>query len=310
MNSSYAESFKIIGGDNYKVRFFNNENNFTHKFLIQTYNLATNEVSVYVFLHNQITDEWEDSINKVTMPSKSVALQYSKFKLSFGCTFLKNYVIMFNTESELCLLDYEINEKVFHKQLERLNIFNDDLVLDITEVEDTDDFIVTYKQRCLTRLNHGLVSAFKTVGQALYVEVLTDDDKSVHANTWSVDGDSYCVKKNIFCVQFNRKQCFKFYDLNACKEKKDFKENFSFISFHDKSLLYGFSPDCKFFYTFEYENEFNFYDVLRSTRLISVPMFHTVYSINLTNKFVTMVLDNGALFSCAICKETPEIDQK
>ena len=224
------------------------------------------------------------------MPSKTVALQYSKFKLVFGNTYLRNFIIMFNIDCELSVIDYEKNQKLLQKQFELSSLIKDEnlaeVLLDVTEVENTDDFLITFKKRCLTRLNHGLLSAFQTVGSALYVELLiTENCRNAHANSWSIEGDSYQIKKNIFCVQMNKKQCFKFFDLNTCKEKKAFIDSISVISFNDKSLLYGLSPDCKFFYTFEYENEFNFYEMATSNRILSVPVHHPVYSFNLTNKF-------------------------
>jgi hypothetical protein len=239
------------------------------------------------------------------MPSKSVALQYSKFKLVFGNTFLNNYIIIFNIDFELSVIDYEKNHKLLQKQLECFNLLKDEnlaeTLLDVSEVENTDDFLITFKKRCLTRLNHGLISAFQTVGSALYIQLsTTENGKSAHANFWSIEGDSYYTKKNVFCVQMNKKQCFKFFDLNICREKKSFIDSICVISFNDKSLLYGLSPDCKFFYTFEYENEFNFYEMASSNRILTVPIHHPVYSLNLTNKFITMVLDNGVLFSYEI----------
>jgi hypothetical protein len=292
----YAEAFKIIGGDTYKIRFLNNADNTTQKFLIQTYHQSTNEIQVYCFLCND-TDDWLDTIYKVDLPSKSISTQYSRLKLVFGNTFLKNYVTIINHDNDLTIIDYEKNIVLLRKQLEKLNNFQEETLVELTEIDYNDDFFITYKRRCLTRLNHGMLSAFKTVGSALYVEVLTAKDGTVKVNTWSIEGDSYSVKNNIFCLQFNQNQCFKFYDLNACKEKKAFDDYFITIGFQDRSLLYGFSPDCKFFYTFEYENEFNFYDLKSSVRIACVPVHHPVYSINVTNEFVTMMLDNGVLFS-------------
>ena len=222
---------------------------------------------------------------------------------------------MLNIDYELSIIDYVKNQKLLQKKIEHVNMLKNESIaetlVDVTEVENTDDFLITFKKRCLTRLNHGLLSAFQTVGSALYVEVLTiENGKNVEINTWSINGDSYSIKKNIFCVQLNKKQCFKFYDLNVCKEKKAFVEDFAVISFNDKSLLYGLSPDCKYFYTFEYENEFNFYDMSSTNRILTVPIHHPVYSFNFTNKFVTMVLDNGVLFSFEIMNPNEKLDNK
>ena len=60
------------------------------------------------------------------MPSKTVALQYSKFKLVFGNTFLHNYIIIFNIDFELSVIDYEKNQKLLQKQLECFNLLKDE----------------------------------------------------------------------------------------------------------------------------------------------------------------------------------------
>lgn len=283
--------------------------NKTTKFIIQTYSQLKNEIQIYNFTYTETSGEWIDKMFKVNLNEHGIAShpRQSKLKLNFGFTYLHNYIILFTNDGYLTLINYEENKIIYHKILEKLvNISLESIIL-IKEIECTDDFIIIQKEKCLANLNHGSLSALKTTGPAVYVEVQHDDFYKIMLYTWTVQGDSYDCQKNIFCSQHNKYQHFKFYDLNLCKEHKSFIQNhYIKINFNDTLLVYGFSPDSKYFYTFENESVFSLFSLTDSMRIAYTAIHYPVYKFNITDEYVTFILDNGKIFSNFIIDQADE----